>query len=119
VALSKPGRGEDFYVLTDADGSVVFGVVDDVLVVASDTRRANALATEEPVAVPGASGSVVVGADAEQLVNTLLEEFGSAFGIPDLGPLGTGLLTRPLGDLNGSVSASTGELRGTLRLAIE
>ena len=46
---------------------------------------------------------------------------GSAprFGVPDLGALGTGLLTRPLGDLSGSVSASTGELRGKLTLGFD
>jgi hypothetical protein len=120
VRLSKPRGGGDFYALSQPDGdSVVFGVVDDVLVVASDARRARALASEEPVAVPGASGSVVAGADAERLVNTLLQEFGSAFGIPDLGAFGTGLLTRPFGDLNGSVSASTDELRGKLTLRVD
>jgi hypothetical protein len=120
VGLSKPKGGEDFYALAQPDGdSVIFGVVDDVLVVANDANRASALATEDPTAVPGASGSVVVSADAEQLVNALLEQFGSAFGIPDLGGLGTGLLTRPLGDLNGYVSASPDGLRGKLTLAIE
>jgi hypothetical protein len=120
VALSKPKAGEDFYALSDPDGdSVIFGVVDDVLVVANDARRAGALATTEPTEVDGAKGSVVVGADAEQLVNTLLQEFGPAFGVPDLGGFGTGLLTRPLGDLNGYVNASTGELRGKLTLNVE
>ena len=52
-------------------------------------------------------------------MNTLLQEFGSAFGIPDLGALGTGLLARPFGDLNGSVSASTDELRGKLTLGFD
>jgi hypothetical protein len=120
VALSKPRAGQDFYALSQPDGdSVIFGVVDDVLVVATDARRAGALANTEPEAVEGANGSVVVGADAEQLVNTLLEQFGGAFGLPDLGGFGTGLLTRPLGDLNGYVNASTDELRGKLTLNVE
>jgi hypothetical protein len=120
VALSKPKAGEDFYALAQPDGdTVIFGVVGDVLVVANDARRAGALATTEPTAVQGANGSVVVGADAEQLVNTVLQQFGPAFGLPDLGGLGTGLFTRPLGDLNGYVSASTGELRGKLTLNVE
>ena len=120
VALSKPKGGQDFYALSQPDGdSVIFGVVDDVLVVANDARRAGALATTEPEAVEGANGSVVVGADAEQLVNTLLRQFGGAFGLPDLGGFGTGLLTRPLGDLNGYVNASTDELRGKLTLNVE
>ncbi len=120
VALSKPRAGEDFYALAQPDGdSVIFGVVDDVLVVANSARRAGVLAGEEPTDVEGANGSVVVGADAEQLVNTLLGAFGPALGVPDLGGLGTGLLTRPLGDLNGYVNASTNELRGKLTLNVE
>jgi Protein of unknown function (DUF3352) len=120
VVLSKPGAGEDFYELAQPDGdSVIFGVVGDVLVVASDARRAGELANAEPTSVEGAKGSVVVGADAEQLVNTLLGEFGPALGIPDLGGFGTGLLTRPLEDLNGYVNSSTDELRGKFTLNVE
>jgi hypothetical protein len=120
VGLSKPRGSEDFYALSQPDGDVVvFGVVDDVLVVANDPARASQLAGEEPVAVPGAKGSVVVSADAEQLVNTLLGQFGPALGLGDLGGLGGAPFTRPLGDLNGFVSASTDELRGKLTLAID
>jgi hypothetical protein len=120
VRLSKPSGGQDFYVLSQpGGGAVVFGVVNDVLVVASDARRARALAGEEPVAVQGAKGSIVTGADAEPLVRALLEDFGSALGIPDLGSLGTGLLARPLGQLSGSASASTGELRGRFTLGFD
>jgi Protein of unknown function (DUF3352) len=119
VTLTKP-RGGGFYELTGSQGGkVVFGVAKDVLIVASTRARAIQLADEEPAKVEGASGSVVVGADAEELVNTLLQKYGSAFGLSDLGGLGTGLFTRPLGDLNGYVSASSDELRGKLTLAIE
>ena len=62
---------------------------------------------------------MALGADAEQLVGTFLQQYGSALGLPDLGGLGTSLVTQPLGDLNGYVSASTDELRGKLTLAIE
>ena len=55
---------------------------------------------------------MVVSADAEQIVSTLLGQFGPAFGLGDLGGLGGALFTRPLGDLNGYVSASTDGLRG-------
>jgi hypothetical protein len=120
MTLTKPRAGEGLYVLRQADGdSIVFGVSGDVLVVASDVARARAVASTDPTDVPGASGSVVVGADAERLVGSFLQRYGSALGIPDVGALGTGLLTRPLGDLNGSVSASTKELRGKFTLAIE
>jgi uncharacterized protein DUF3352 len=120
MTLVKPKAGEDFYVLRQPDGdSVVFGVMDGSLVVASSIARAVAVARTDPTDVPGASGSVVVGADAERLVGSFLERYGSTFGLPDIGALGTGLLTRPLGDLNGSVSASTSELRGKFTLAIQ
>jgi hypothetical protein len=120
VGLSKPSGTQDFYALSQPDGdAVVFGVIDDVLVVANDPARASQLAAEEPAAVSGAEGSVVVSADAEQLVNALLGQFGPALGLGDLGGLGGALFTRPLGDLNGYMSASTDELRGKLTLAID
>jgi hypothetical protein len=120
VGLSKPKGSDDFYALAQPDGdAVVFGVIDDVLVVANDPGRASQLAGAEPTAVPGAKGSVVVSANAEQIVNTLLRQFGPALGLGDLGGLGGALFTRPLGDLNGFMSASTDELRGKLTLQID
>ena len=120
VRLTKPKGERGFYSLKRADGSELdFGVAGDVLVVASDARRAARLAKEQPVDVPDASGSVTMSTDAEQLVNRLLKQFGAAFGLNDLGALGTGLFTRPLGDLNGHLSASPDELRGKFSLAVE
>ena len=40
-------------------------------------------------------------------------------GMRDLGSLGVGMFARPLGDLNGWMSASPDELRGKLTLAVE
>ena len=121
VELSKPRAGDDFYELTQAGGGgrVVFGVVDGSLVVASDRARADALAAAKPVEVPGAEGSVTLSADAGELASTLLQQLGPALGLPDLGGFGAGLVTRPLGDLNGYARASTDELRGKLTLAIQ
>ena len=120
VGLSKPKAGQRFYALAQPDGdAVIFGVVDGVLVVANDAKRAAAVAAAEPADVPGASGSVTVSADAEQLVTRILSQFGSEFGLGDLGSLGVGIFTRPLGDLNGWMSASPDELRGKLTLAVE
>jgi hypothetical protein len=120
VGLSKPSGSQDFYALAQPDGdAIVFGVVDEVLVVANDPARADELAAAEPTEIADAKGSVVMSADAEELVRTLLGQFGPAFGIPDLGGLGGALITRPLGDLNAFVSVSTDELRGKLTLAID
>ncbi len=120
VGLSKPKAGQKFYALAQPDGdAVVFGVVNGVLVVANDAKRAAAVAAAEPVDVPGASGSVTLSADAEQLVNRILTQYGPALGLGDLGSLGVGMFARPLGDLNGWMSASPDELRGKLTLAVE
>jgi hypothetical protein len=120
VRLSKPKGSEGFYRLAQPDGDViVFGVVDDVLVVANEAKRAAQVAGAEPTAVPGAKGSVVMSADAEQIVSTLLGQFGPALGLGDLGGIGGALFTRPLGDLTGFVSANTDELRGKFTLAID
>ena len=61
----------------------------------------------------------MLGADAEQLGNAVIDEFGGAFGVPDLGGFGARLITGPLGDLDGYASASTGELRGRLTLSFD
>lgn len=120
LQLTKPRAGDDLYELENPrGGSVFFGVAGDALVVASTRPRAEELATEEPTPVPDAKGSVVVGADAEQLANGLIREFGAAFGVPDLGGLGAGLVTGPLDALNGHISASEDELRGRITLVIE
>src|SRR5215217_37180 len=120
VRLSKPKGNQDFYALAQPDGdAVAFGVIDGTLVVVNDRARARKVAREQPVAVPDAKGSVVLSADAEQLVNTLLSQFGPALGVGDFGGLGTALFSRPLGDLDGFVSASPDELRGKLTLAID
>ena len=52
-------------------------------------------------------------------MNTLLDQFGPALGLGELGGIGGALFTRPLGDLNGFMSASSDELRGKLTLAID
>ena len=45
VGLSKPKAGQKFYALAKPDGgAVIFGVVDGVLVVANDAKRAAAVA---------------------------------------------------------------------------
>jgi hypothetical protein len=119
VKLSKPKGGRRFYALTRAGGgSVTFGVVNGKLVVANDARRAAALAAAQPADVPGAKGSVTLSADAEQLVTRILSQFGPQLGIGDLGSLGVGMFARPLGDLNGWMSASPDELRGKVTLGV-
>jgi hypothetical protein len=120
VRLTKPGPGQPFYTLRQqGGGAVTFGVAGDVLVVASNGKRAAALAKAQPADVPDANGSVTLSADAAQLALQLLRQYGDQLGLGDVGSLGAGLLTRPLTDLNGWVSSSTDELRGKLTLGVE
>jgi Protein of unknown function (DUF3352) len=120
VGLSKPRAGQRFYALSQPDGdAVIFGVVDGKLVVANDAKRAAAVAAADPAEVPGAKGSVTLSADAEQLANRFLSQYGSQLGLGDLGPLGAGIFTSKLGDLDGWMSASTDELRGKVTLGVE
>jgi hypothetical protein len=111
--------GELWTLTSETGGRVVFGVMGDVLVVANSAPAARELGALEPAPVEGARGSAVLGADAEQLANALVGEFGPMLGIPDLGGFGIGLVTGPLGDLNGSVSASTDALTGKLTLTVD
>ena len=116
VALEKPKKGEDLYALAQPDGDgVVFGVVNGVFVLANDANRAGRLATEEPTPVPGAEGSVVLKADAEQLAASLVKQLGG-FGIPK--PLVAAFI-KPLDELTGSLHAETDGLSGKLRLTLD
>jgi hypothetical protein len=118
VALAKPRRGSDFYALADRKGdSVVFGVVNDVFVLANDPARAGRLASESPREVPGAKGAVTVSADAEQLARAALAQAAPQLGLGGL--FGTGLFTAPLKELNGSVSSSPDGMRGSFELSLD
>jgi Protein of unknown function (DUF3352) len=109
-------RRGDLYVLTKPDGeNVTFGVVNDVFVLGQNTADVRRLADEQPVEVPDAKGAVVMSADAQQLANELLRWFGVGPG----GGFGAQLFTGSLGQLVGSVSATTEGLKGRVRLGIE
>ena len=113
VGVSRPRGDEDFYAVAGADGEgIVYGVVDDVFVLATDAERAGDLASEQPQEVDGAEGAFVVRADAEQVASALLADLGGLF---QLGAT----FTAPLGDLVGSLRADEDGLRGRLELAID
>lgn len=110
VGYAKPKKGGDFYALATADGdSVVYGVVDGVFVLANDPRTAGQLSTEDTKPIAGSRGSVVVNADAAQLVQQILGQLGGA-------GLAGAVVTGPLGDLTGSVSTETSGLTGSFTL---
>lgn len=113
VGVSRPGRGEDFYAVAGPDGEgIVYGVVDDVFVLANDAERAGDLASEQPRVVPGAEGALVVSADAEQVAAALLAGLGGFF---QLGAQ----FTAPLGDLVASLRAEEDGLRGRIELEVD
>jgi hypothetical protein len=113
VGYAKPKRGGDFYALATADGrSIVYGVVDGIFVLANDARTAGRLSSEDTKSVPDAEGSVVLNADAAELVRQLLGQLGQA-------GLAGAAVSGPLGDLTGSVSAETGGITGSFKLGFE
>jgi Protein of unknown function (DUF3352) len=113
VRLQRDG---DLYVLIQPGGDrLVFGVVNDVLVLANDAANARKLADEQPVELPDAKGAIVMSADAERVANELLRFFGVGPG----GGFGAQLFTGPLGQVAGSVSATTEGLKGELKLEID
>ncbi len=113
IGYAKPKAGGDFYALSTADGdSIVYGVVDGVFVLANDPKTAGQLSSEDTSAVAGANGSVVLRADAGQLVQQILGQFGGA-------GLAGAVITGPLADLTGSMSAETSGITGNFKLGFE
>jgi hypothetical protein len=118
VGLARPKKGEDFYALAEPNGnSVVFGVVNNALVLSNEPSRAGRLATGSPKSVSGAEGSALLAADGQKLANQILRRLASQIG-PG-GALGGQLFTGPLGDVTGSVHAETDGLTGKLSLTFD
>ena len=110
VGYAKPKQGGDYYALTTAKKEgVVYGVIHGVFVLANDPSLASQLSSEDTKAVSGAAGSVVLKADAGQLVQQLL----------GLGQLGGALVAGPFGDLTGSMSADTSGITGNFKLRFD
>jgi hypothetical protein len=116
--LAEPRPGQPLYRLTDSNGrNWFFGVIDEVFVVAPRPALARQLASATLEQVPGARGSVVSSADAEQLAEAAVSGFGTRFGLGE--ELDLGEVTRPLGDANSWTVASPDELRGRTTLEID
>jgi hypothetical protein len=110
-------RAGDLYTLHGSDGpSFVFGVVNGALVVATDAARARSVATAQPEAVEGASGSLVLRADAEGIARQVITQIAPNFNIPD--PF-IPLLARPFDELLGSVTTSTDGMKGKFSLTLD
>jgi hypothetical protein len=112
VAVSAPKGGNGFYALADRKTRqrLIFGVVRNSFVVASDPARAGAIATQSASTVAGAQGSVVLDLDLRTLVNQQLQKRG----LPPVLQAFTG----SLGDLVGYLKADTNSLRGNFTLHV-
>jgi hypothetical protein len=115
VGVATPEAGENFFALAKPKGgSVVFGVVGNTLVVASQAARAAGLASEATHAAPhGVAGSAVLTINARELAAKLLAK--QLTGPPALfAPLAVSSLR----DLTGAVAISRTGLRGHFKLTI-
>jgi hypothetical protein len=114
IGSATPEAGESFYALARPTGRmVVFGVVGDSVVAASEPRRAADLASEPTSTVPGPQASAVVSLDARELAGELLARRLK-------GPAGlvAPLAVSALRDLTGWLTIGRSGLRGHFRLAI-
>jgi hypothetical protein len=110
-------RGKLYEARLSDGGRFVFGVTNGVFVAASDAARARRLASQEPQAVQGAIGSLVLSADAQQVAAQLLEQLAPGLGLPPVFPVG--MFARPLRDLTGSVSSSSDGMKGRFSLTLD
>src|SRR5919112_1263145 len=110
-------RQGELYEFNSPDGfSFVFGVADGAFVGATDPARARQLASAQPEAVEGASGSLVVRADAEGIARQVLAQLAPQFGIPD--PV-VPIFARPFDELRGSIVTSTDGMKGQFSLTLD
>ena len=120
LSLEEPSGGDTFYRLTGPDGEVAaFGVADGSFVVASDAERAGEVALDDPEQVDGARGALATSADAQALVNGVIQQLGPTLGLSGVQGFGAQLFTGPLEDLTGSASIDTDGLRGRMTLGVE
>jgi hypothetical protein len=110
-------RGDLYEARFGGDSRIAFGVTNGALVIGSSPARARQIAAKQPESVDGATGSIVLSADAEKLAARLLERLGPDLGIPESVP--TGIFARPLRDLTGSVVSSTDGMKGKLTLTLD
>jgi hypothetical protein len=109
VRIDLPHGANELYHVSgltgDGPSDVYFGLVGDVFVIGSDEGRARAIADEPTEAVEHARGAAVTRFDAREGTGLLADRFR----------LGSNI---KLGEVVGSVDASTKRVRATLRLEL-
>jgi hypothetical protein len=115
VGLATPETGESFYALAKpSGGTMVFGVLGNSLVAASQAPRAAGLASESAHDAPGgAKGAAVMTLDARSVAGKVLAKLVR-------GPAGlfAPLAVASLRDLTGALTISRGGLNGHFKLTI-
>lgn len=109
-------RAGDLYTLHGDGTTIVFGVSGGALVVANDAARARSVATATPEAVEGATGSLVLRADAEGIARQVIAQLAPQFDVPEQF---VPLLAQPFDELRGSVATSTDGMKGKLSLTLD
>ena len=118
LGVTDVARRGSLYEARLADGGrFSFGVRNDVFVAGSGPARAVEMSAQQPEDVSGASGSLVMSADAEQVALQVLRQFAPDLGLG--GIFGGGLFARPLDELSGSVATSTDGMRGEFSLTLD
>ncbi len=113
LRLEPTSRRSSLYKLTwQGAPPLTMGVEDEVLVVAPTPEQAQALAAGAPNAVPGASGSVTLLADASTIAERAVAPFAPFLGTPQA-------FAEPFGQLTGSLEADTSGMRGHFLLTVE
>jgi hypothetical protein len=108
---TPPGSGEGLYAIARPGGKrVVFGLVGENFVAATDPARAAQVGGQSPSQVEGAEGAMVVVLDARTVANAALAKAGQGTAAQ--------LVTGALGDFTGSVEAETDGLSGSFKLDI-
>jgi hypothetical protein len=115
LGIATPETGESFYALATPKGKmVVFGVVGNAIVAASEARRAGDLASEPTHTAPGgAKSAAVFTVNARELAGKVLAKLVG-------GPAGlfAPLAVASLRDLTGTLTINRGALSGHFKLTI-
>jgi hypothetical protein len=109
---TPPGSGEGLYAIARPNGEkLVFGIVGESFVAASDPARAAQVGGQSPSTVDGAEGALAMVLDARAVANEALTQAGQGAAAQ--------LVTGALGDFVGSVRSETDGLSGSFKLEIK
>jgi hypothetical protein len=109
---TPPGSGDGLYAIARPGGQqLVFGVVDDNFVVATDAERAAQVGGQSPSKVEGAEGALVLSFDSRTVANEVLRRNGQGTAAQ--------LVTGALGDFTAWTRSETDAISGGFKLTIK